>query len=493
MSRNINQRQKSAFREIIKGTAIFGGTQMVSMLSGLVRGKFLAIILGAHGMGVSSLLASAIQPVQQFFAMGLPSAAVSSIAHATDETEQRQRATALRRSTLLLALAAAAFLIISASLLSSVTFGTDTDYTLWFAALAAAVFFNMLAACENTILQSFRQLKALALCNIVTAAAGVLISIPILYVMGIEGIVPSMIVLALVSWAFARWHTLKLRITTRQQWTTTFALSRKMIMLGMTMMVAALLGSLSVYAVNTFINISGTTEHVAFYQTASVITVQCTTMVFTALATDYYPHLTQVIADRIKMLRLINQQSQVVMLLTAPVAALLMVFAPVVVRVLFTSEFDIIVPLVQMMSFAFLMRAYYFPLDYICLAKGDKAFFFCIEGIWTNAKMLLLFIGGYHLFGLSGLGYAAIANGLLDAVMSTVMVRWRYGVAYSPLTMAVVAVNALLVAAVMAVTLCVEDNMIKWMAAGVLTLVITINSLIQIKKRTGTWSIRHHR
>ena len=189
MSRNINQRQKSAFREIIKGTAIFGGTQMVSMLSGLVRGKFLAIILGAHGMGVSSLLASAIQPVQQFFAMGLPSAAVSSIAHATDETEQRQRATALRRSTLLLALAAAAFLIISASLLSSVTFGTDTDYTLWFAALAAAVFFNMLAACENTILQSFRQLKALALCNIVTAAAGVLISIPILYVMGIEGIV----------------------------------------------------------------------------------------------------------------------------------------------------------------------------------------------------------------------------------------------------------------------------------------------------------------
>jgi peptidoglycan biosynthesis protein MviN/MurJ (putative lipid II flippase) len=107
--------------------------------------------------------------------------------------------------------------------------------------------------------------------------------------------------------------------------------------------------------------------------------------------------------------------------------------------------------------------------------------------------MLLLFIGGYHLFGLSGLGYAAIANGLLDAVMSTVMVRWRYGVAYSPLTMAVVAVNALLVAAVMAVTLCVEDNMIKWVAAGVLTLVITINSLIQIKKRTGTWSIRHHR
>ena len=127
MSRNINQRQKSAFREIIKGTAIFGGTQMVSMLSGLVRGKFLAIILGAHGMGVSSLLASAIQPVQQFFAMGLPSAAVSSIAHATDETEQRQRATALRRSTLLLALAAAAFLIISASMLSCVTFGTDTD------------------------------------------------------------------------------------------------------------------------------------------------------------------------------------------------------------------------------------------------------------------------------------------------------------------------------------------------------------------------------
>ena len=74
----------SAFREIIKGTAIFGGTQMISMLAGLLRGKFLAIILGAHGMGISSLLSSAIQPVQQFFAMGLPSAAGSSIAHTED-------------------------------------------------------------------------------------------------------------------------------------------------------------------------------------------------------------------------------------------------------------------------------------------------------------------------------------------------------------------------------------------------------------------------
>lgn len=479
----------SAFREIIKGTAIFGGTQMISMLAGLLRGKFLAIILGAHGMGISSLLSSAIQPVQQFFAMGLPSAAVSSIAHTEDESEKRRRATALRRSTLLLAIAAAVFIILSSKLFSIVTFGKEQDYTLWFAALSAAIFLNMLAACENTILQSFRRLKCLALCNIATAVSGVLIGIPIICVMGVEGIVPSMIMTAVISWSFARWHTQKMRISTRQPWRETLSLSREMIMLGITMMVAALLGSLSIYAVNTFINNSGTTEHVAFYQTASIITVQCTTMVFTALATDYYPHLTQVIDDKLKTLRLINQQSQIVILITAPISALLMVCAPVVVRVLFTSEFDTIVPLVQMMSFAFLMRAYYFPLDYICLAKGDKAFFFCIEGIWTNAKMLLLFIGGYHFFGLTGLGYAAVINGLLDSIASTIMVRWRYGVAYSRLTMLLALVNVLLVATVMMLTLTMQDSLMRITVTGVLTFAIALNSLLQIKKRTGKWKI----
>ena len=52
-----------ASRAILKGTALFGGTQAFTMLLNLVKGKCVAILLGAYGMGVSSLLSSAIAPL----------------------------------------------------------------------------------------------------------------------------------------------------------------------------------------------------------------------------------------------------------------------------------------------------------------------------------------------------------------------------------------------------------------------------------------------
>ena len=73
----------ASFRNIMKGTVIFGGTQMLTMLVNLIRGKLVAVLLGAYGIGINSLLQSAIQPVQQFFSFGLPTSGVTSISNSS--------------------------------------------------------------------------------------------------------------------------------------------------------------------------------------------------------------------------------------------------------------------------------------------------------------------------------------------------------------------------------------------------------------------------
>ena len=481
MGTNDSSNHRSAFRQIMKGTAIFGGTQVITMLTNIVRGKLVAMILGAYGMGVTSLLNSAIQPVQQLFSCGLPMASVSSIANAADDKERAQRTIAFRRCLTILSILACIFVIASSSLLCKWTFG-NTDHSSWFAGLGLAVLFLMLSTGESAILQSHRALKQLAKCNILAPMLGLVLGVPMYFIWGVGGIVPAMILLAFITWAYSRWNTRGLGIRASQSWRETLTYGRGMMMLGATMMVAGLIGNLSVYLINTFINGNGSTDDVGFYQSANTITTQCTAMVFTALATDFYPHLTQVAKDFKAMTRLINQEGEIVLLVTAPVAALLIVCSPIVVRLLLTSEFDCIVPIVQMMSLAFLMRAYYFPLDYICLAKGDKTYYFCMEGIWANVKMLVIFIGGYRLWGLIGLGYAAVLNAVVDIIVSTVLVRWRYNIVYGGRMLLMSAFLILLASSTMLASL-VGEGWISYVVSSALVAVIIAYSLVQLNKR----------
>lgn len=463
------------------------------MLAGIIRGKFVAMILGAFGMGVSSLLTSAIQPIQQFFSFGLPMAAVSNIANSEEEDEMHKKTIAFRRCLTIMAILACLFTISTSTLLAKWTSGTDSTFlpkdsriSKWFIALGPAVFFMILAAGENAVLQSHRALKQLAKSNMVGPLLGVLLGVPMYYFWGLSGIVPAMIALPCLTWAYTRWNTRNLYSTSVSiTWGETISRGRKMMALGGTMMVAGLVGNLAVYLINTFINKTGSTQDVGFYQAATSITMQCTVMVFTALSTDYFPRLTQLSNDKESMNRFINEEGEIVMLITAPLAALLIVLAPVVVRVLLTKEFDDVIPLIQLMSMAFLLKAYYFPLDYICLAKSDKKYFFWMEAIWVNIKMVLVFVGGYKLYGVIGLGYAAVLDNVIDVVVSTVMVKWRYGFVYSFKALGVAAVLLAMSVVVLVSSLLSDglDNALN--VAVVATAVIGFYSLRQLNNRTS--------
>ena len=116
------------------------------------------------------------------------------------------------------------------------------------------------------------------------------------------------------------------------------------------------MGQLAVYITNTYISNYGSTTDVGLYQAATSITTQCTSMVFVALATDYYPHLAEKIKSRMETMRLIAKEGEIAMLITAPLAAMLIILAPVVVRVLLTEEFLTVIPLIQTTALAFVLR-----------------------------------------------------------------------------------------------------------------------------------------
>ena len=65
------RKEENSFRNILKGTSIFGGVQVFNILISAVRIKFVAVILGPSGMGIAGLFNTASLTIQQFASLGL--------------------------------------------------------------------------------------------------------------------------------------------------------------------------------------------------------------------------------------------------------------------------------------------------------------------------------------------------------------------------------------------------------------------------------------
>ena len=484
--------QRSDFRNIMKGTAVFGGTQILSMLANIIRGKFVAMILSDYGMGISSLMQSALTPMQQLFSFGLPTSAVKDIAAENDIQRKAQAVLTFRRLLTTLAVAGAITMIVCSSLFSISTFG-DNKYTCWFVEMSVALLFFILAAGESTVLQGYRKLKILAMCNVIGPVCGLVIGVPLYFWLKIDGIVPALVLMAAFTYGFSRYFTSRLQIPVHKQaWSETFSRGKNMLILGAAMMLAGFIGTLTTYFINTFIRKYGGIADVGLFQAANTITLQCTAMVFAAMATDYYPHLSSLIAKNAGTNELVEHEGEIVLLIIAPITVLLILFSPLAVRILLTAKFDVIIPLIRLIALSFISRALCFPLDYVCMAKGDKAFFFWVQGVWSNAKTYLLLILGYYLFGLIGLGYAIVLNSLIDILASFALNQWKYKLHYTS-TLLKTLIPLLLTNFIALGASYIANPYISYSIMGVCALVTCICSYQQLDKRIGIRDIIQQR
>lgn len=423
-------------RSLLKGTALFGGTQVVNMLTGVVRGKLVATLLGTVGMGISSIYMSTLLPLQQFFSMGIATAIVSVVASISVESadgkrDLQERIEACRRVLLILSLAGMAFMVLSALWLSRFSFGDDV-HTKAYALLGIALVFLILEGGETAFLQSRRYMKEVATRNVITALSGLVISVPLYWWLGLDGIVPAIIICAAVSWIYPRLMNRRYELGCRSlSWSRTWTLGRQAIALGFLLMIGAMLGNVTSYALNIGIRELGGPNglsDVGLYRAAQSITSQYVGMVFAAMATDYFPRLSALKERKTEAQALVRQEFDLVLLIMAPIVVVLIVTAPFIIRILLTEEFLPLTSVIRIIGVSLLCKAAYFPIGYISLAYGRKRYFFWIEGVWDNLKNFALILGCYYLWGIEGIGLGILAGGLIDVFVTATLTQWVFGI-----------------------------------------------------------------
>lgn len=129
-------------------------------------------------------------------------------------------------------------------------------------------------------------------------------------------------------------------------------------------------------------------EAVGHFQAAWAISMQYIGFVLGAMGADYYPRLTGVINDKVAASRLVNEQTEIALLLSAPVFIAMMGLAPWVVHLLYSPAFSPAIEILRWQILGDVLKVVSWLMGFVILAAGAGNTFF-----WTETTALLL-MGG---------------------------------------------------------------------------------------------------
>ena len=286
--------EQKSYKQIVKATSLLGGVQVVNIIVGIIRSKFVAVLLGTTGMGILGLFTTTLSLIQITTGLGLSSSAVRDIAEANGSGDSHRIAktiTMFRRWVWVTGFSGTIITISLAPMLSKWTFGTQ-EYTWSFIWLSVICLLSAISSGQTALLQGMRRLKQMAKSTLFGSILGLFTSVPLYYLYGLKGIVPTLIITALFSLLFSWYFTRHIPIQPiKQTWNDTYYSGLTMAKLGLVLMLNGFMVTFVSYVVTLFINNKGGTSDVGLYRAGWTIATQYTGLVFTAMATDYYPRL----------------------------------------------------------------------------------------------------------------------------------------------------------------------------------------------------------
>ncbi len=428
-----NDRQKS-YGQILKSTALIGGSSAVNVLFAIVRSKAMALLLGPSGVGLLGLYNSIVDLAQVAAGLGVPMSGVREIARtaATEDTARIARtATVLRRLSVALGLAGALCLAFFSGPVARLTFG-DTDHRLAVALLAAAVFFQLVASGQTALLQGLRRIADLARFNALSAFASTAVTIPLVYVLGTNGIVPAIVTIAGISVLTSWWYARKAGIAAARLAPGDFGRETAgLLRLGVVFMASSIFTIGSAYAIRIIVLKDTGVAGAGLYQAAWALGGLYAGFILQAMGTDFYPRLTAVADDHPEMNRLVNEQTEVSILLAGPGVLATLTFAPLVIFVFYSAEFGPAIDLLRWLSLGMMLRILSWPIGFVIVAKGAQKTFFWIEAAAAAVNVGLAWLL-VPLIGVTGAGLAFFGLYVWHTAVVWVVVRRMSGFRWSP-------------------------------------------------------------
>ncbi len=484
---NKAQPDTGSYRSILKSTSLIGGASFINILIGMVKTKFVAILLGPTGVGLMGMLVQITSLVTTVSGMGLSSSGVRQVAEAVGTGDDERIACTvktLRRTVWLTGTAGMLVMILACVPFSMVTFNS-TDYALHITFLSVIVLLAAVTSGQACILQGTRRIADLAKISVIGAANGTLISIPCFYLWGQDGIIVSLILCAVASlttsWWFARRVTVK---DVKVPWRASVGEARQMFALGIGIMGAGLVSVLSMYLIRVILLRQFDLNDVGIYQAAFILSGILVGFVLNAMGTDYYPRLTAVAHDNDQVHWMVNEQSEISILLALPLLAAMMVFAPLIIQIFYAESFAAAVPVLRWCLLGALGRVLSWPLGFVMLAKGRGRLYFVTELLGASVHVAAVYGFGL-LFGLAGAGVAFMAMYVFYTVLMLIVAHRLIGATWQPRVVKLIVMAILVMASLIALGSLEIDVLVGWGVNLAVLLIVSSYCVRALSLRSG--------
>ncbi len=417
--------EKTAYRQILKATSIFGGVQVFQIILQIIKSKVVALLLGPAGFGLMSLLTTTTTLISNGTNFGLGISAVKDVSEANasgNDTKVAETISVLKRLVWYTGMLGTVITGVLAPWISQITFGND-QYTYSFVFLSVTLLITQLSIGQRVVIQGMRQIKLLAKASAVGSLLGLCFSIPLYYYLGLDGIVPAIIISSIFTLSSTWWYSRKVSFPiVNMQLREIITKGKSMLKMGFVLSVSGLFPIISSYALRIFI---GDIEEVGLYSAGFAIITTYVGLVFNAMGTDYYPRLSEIATSNEKSKAIVNQQAEISILILGPILLFLIVFINILVVLLYSAKFELISDMIRWSALGMYFRAVGWAIAFLFLARGNSKVFFWNELVF-GIYMLVFNMIGYKFWGLTGLGISFLISYIVYFLQVFIITRIKY-------------------------------------------------------------------
>lgn len=420
--------EESSHRQILRSTSIIGGASILNVFIGLLRTKVAALLLGPAGIGLIGLLQNLMSTASAVAALGFGTAGTRQIVEAAGRDDPDALAVARRAlfwGTLLLSLvgAIAVWMLrepLAARVLGDPVWANEVGW------LALGVFMTVAAGSQVALLNGLRRIGDMARISVSSGVLATVLGIAALLIWGKSGLLAFVLSTPLASLLMGHFYVARAPRIQSEATTSLRQISKQwyvLVRLGSAFMVAGLAATVGQLAVRSMIQHRLGADALGHFQAAWLISMTYIGFVLTAMGTDYYPRLTASIHDQAAVNRMVNEQTEVALLLAGPVFLVMLALAPWVIDLLYSGHFGEAATVLRWQVEGDILKVTSWPLGYLILAHGDGRTFMLSESVTMAVFVMLTWLG------LGPLGIQA--TGIAFLGMYCVYLPLVYGIARS--------------------------------------------------------------
>ena len=330
----------TSHRQIFRSSAIIGGASVINMAIGIIKVKVLAVLLGPAGVGLMGLYQTILGLGSTLAGCGIGNSGVRQLAaSAGEEATLAIVRRALWLANLVLGVGGMVILWLLREPVAQWVFG-DTAHAGDVGWLGLGVFFTLVAGSQTALLQGLRRIGDLARVNVISAFIAAVAGIALVYLLGQAGVLWFVLVAPAISVLVASHYAARLpRPQTPRDWQAISQQWQAMLKLGIPFMVAGLLTTGTQLAARAIILRELGLDASGYFQAAWAISMTYIGFVLGAMGTDYFPRLTEAISDPARARKLVNEQTEMALLLAGPVLLAMITLAPWVIHLLYAASF----------------------------------------------------------------------------------------------------------------------------------------------------------